>query len=60
LCLLLRKKRKDKKLSLIVKYNRVLNKIIEQIRKDIKFTWRKLLDTELHTLYHLLDTLVKE
>jgi hypothetical protein len=43
-----------------VKYNRLLNKIIEQIRKDVKLAWRKQLDKELHEMYHLLDTLAKK
>jgi len=53
-------KRKDQSLRLVVNYNRVLNKIFEQNRKELKVGWRKLLDMELHELYNLLDTLVKK
>ena len=41
-------------------YNCVLNKVFEQNKKIINVGWRKLLDMELHELYHLLDTLVKK
>jgi hypothetical protein len=34
--------------------------MFEQNRKGVKVIWRKLLDMELHELYHLLDTLVKK
>jgi len=43
-----------------VNYNCVLNKVFEQNKKIINVGWRKLLDMELHELYHLLDTLVKK
>jgi hypothetical protein len=44
------KKKKDQSLRLVVNYNRVLNKIFEQNRKEVKVGWRKLLDMELHEL----------
>jgi hypothetical protein len=37
-----------KSLSLTVKYNRMLNKIFEQNRKEGKLKWRQILDMELH------------
>jgi hypothetical protein len=50
--------RKEESLRMAVNYNSVLNTIFEQNRKDIKLGWRKLLNMELHKLYHLLDWLV--
>jgi len=47
--------RKEESLRMAVNYNSVLNTIFEQNRKDIKLGWRKLLNMELHKLYHLLD-----
>jgi len=47
-------------LGLVLNYSRVLKKIFEQNRKEVKVGWKKLLDTELHELYHLIDTLVKK
>jgi hypothetical protein len=38
----------------------VLNTIFEQNRKEVKVGWRKLLDIELHELYHFIDTLLKK
>ena len=33
--------------------------MFEQNKKAVKLGWRKLLDMELHGLYSLIDTLVK-
>jgi len=50
LCVYFYVKNKNRSLRLTVNYNRVLNTIFDQNRKEIKVGWRKLLDMEFHEL----------
>ena len=58
LCVYFDVKSKRSELKPDSELQQVLNTMFEHNRKEFKLGWRKLLDMQLHELYHMISTLV--